>query len=68
MFTESLATSNMFNSLSLMHHSNSLIKTEAPSLYLHNKFYFYKIIIITELSIKSESSISFLMNDFDSSR
>ncbi len=68
MFTESLATSNIFSSLSLMHHFNSLIKTEASSLYLYNKFYFYEITIITESSIKSELSISFLMNNFNSSR
>ncbi len=68
MFTESSATSNIFSSLSLMHYSNSLIKTEASSLYLHNKSYLYEITIIIKSSIKSESSISFLMNNFNSSR
>jgi len=68
MFIESSATLNMFSSLSLMHHFNSLIKTEASSLYLYNKFYLYKIIIIIKLSIKSKSSILFLMNDSNSSR
>jgi len=61
MFTESSATSSIFSSLSLMHHSNSLIKTEASSLYLYNKSYLYKITIITESSIKSRLSISFLI-------
>jgi len=67
-FTESSATSDISSSLSLMHYSNNLIKTEASSSYLYNKSYFYKITIIIKLSIKSKSSISFLMNDSNSSR
>ncbi len=67
-FTELSAILSMFNSLSLMHHFNSLIKTETFSLYFYNKFYFYEIIIIIKLFIKSKSSISFLMKDFNSSR
>ncbi len=49
-----------------MHHFNSLIKTEASSLYLYNKFYFYEITIIIKSFIKLKSSILFLMNDFNS--
>jgi len=67
-FTESSATLSMSSSLSLMNHFNSLIKTEASLLYLYNKSYLYKITIIIKSSIKSESSISFLMNNSNSSR
>ncbi len=68
MFIKSSITLNILNFLPLMHHSNSLIKTEASSLYLYNKFYFYKITIIIKSFIKSESSISFLMNNFNNSK